>query len=258
MKTLQGENPETPKRRTNENLKTLKGKTRLQYIWDYYKLPLAVLCIVLYVLVYILYSNLTHRESVLYTALVNVNAGETLTEALSSGFLDYMNLNPSRNQSELYAGLYLTDDALSENHQYTYASRMKILAMIDGELLDVILMNREAFDAFSQNGYLYDLEELLSQTDSGLYDTIRPDLVANIVILEDNQEDLLFDTSASYHAVTEEHNYGIDLSQTRLIGSAGFGEPVYFGIIANSPRTDIAVEYLKYLYDQKSSERNSP
>lgn len=257
MKTLQGENPKTPKRRIklltlhDENLKTLKGKTRLQYIWDYYKLPLAVLCIVLYVLVYILYSNLTHRESVLYAALVNVNAGETLTEALSSGFLDYMNLNPSRNQSELYAGLYLTDDALSENHQYTYASRMKILAIIDGELLDVVLMNREAFDAFSQNGYLYDLEELLSQTDAGLYNTIRPDLATNIIILEDNQEDLLFDASASYHVVTEEHDYGIDLSRTRLVGGAGFSEPVYFGIIANSPRTDSAVEYLKYLYSQE-------
>ena len=236
----------------DENLKTLKGKTRLQYIWDYYKLPLAVLCIVLYVLVYILYSNLTHKESVLYAALVNVNAGETLTEALSSGFLDSMNLNPSKNQSELYTGLYLTDDVLSENHQYTYASRMKILAMIDGELLDVVLMNREAFDAFSQNGYLYDLEELLSQTDAGLYNTIRPDLAANIVILEDNQEDLLFDASTSYHAVTEKHNYGIDLSRTRLVGGASFSESVYFGIIANSPRTDIAIKYLEYLYDQKS------
>ena len=63
----------------------------------------------------------------------------------------------------------------------------------------------------------------------------------------------MFDTSASYHAVTEEHYYGIDLSRTTLIDSAGFHEPVYFGIIANSPRTDNAVEYLKYLYNYESS-----
>ena len=75
---------------------------------------------------------------------------------------------------------------------------MKILAVIDGELLDVVLMNKEAFDAFSQNGYLYALEDFLPQEDSGLYNAIKPDLAANIVILEDNQEELMFDSSASY------------------------------------------------------------
>lgn len=114
-------------------------------------------------------------------------------------------------------------------------------------------MNQEAFDAFSQNGYLYDLEDFLPQADSGLYNAVKPDLAANIVILEDNQEELMFDASASYHAVTEEHYYGIDLSRTTLIDSAGFHEPVYFGIIANTPRTDNAVDYLKYLYNYESS-----
>lgn len=232
----------------NENLKTLKGRTKVQYIWDYYKLPLAILGILLYIVAYNLYNHFTHKESILYIALVNVNAGETLTGGLSRDFLDSMNLDPSKNKIELYTGLYLTDDELNENHQYTYASRMKILAMIDGKLIDVVLMNKEAFDAFSQNGYLYDLGELLAHVDSGLYDTIQQDLAVNIVILEDNQEDLLFDSSVSYCAVTEEHDYGIDLSRTRLIRNAGFGEPVYFGIIANSPRTDNAMEYLKYLY----------
>ena len=32
----------------DENLRTLHGRKKVQYIWDYYKLPLAVLCIVLY------------------------------------------------------------------------------------------------------------------------------------------------------------------------------------------------------------------
>lgn len=233
----------------DENLKTLKGRTKIQYIWDYYKLPLAVAGILLYILVYNLYCHFTHKEIILYAALVNVNAGETLTEGLSSDFLAHRNLDPSKNKLELYTGLYLTDDELNENIQYTYASRMKILAAIDGELLDVALMNKEAFDAFSQNGYLYNLETLLLQTDADLYDAIQPDFASNITILEDNADDLLFDASASYHAVTEEHVYGIDLSRTRLVGSAGFGEPVYFGIIANSPRTSNAMEYLKYLYD---------
>ncbi len=242
----------------DENLKTLKGRAKIQYIWDYYKFPLTILGILLYITAYILYGHISAKNSVLYVALVNVNAGEILTEGLSRDFLNYMNLDSSKNKIELYSGLYLTDDKLNENIQYAYASRIKILAMIDGELLDVVLMNQEAFDAFSQNGYLYDLEELLPQMDSNLYDTITPDLTTNIVILDDNQEELMFDTSASYYAVTEEHYYGIDLSRTSLIGSAGFAEPVYLGIIANSPRMDNAVNYLKYLYNYESLERDIP
>lgn len=132
----------------DDNLKTLKGRTKIQYIWDYYKLPLAILGILLYVLAYILYGHFTAREPVLYVALVNVNAGGNLKKGLGEDFLGHRNLNPSKNKLELYTGLYLTDDELNENHQYTYASRMKILAVIDGELLDVVLMNQEAFDAF--------------------------------------------------------------------------------------------------------------
>lgn len=232
----------------DKNLKTLKGKAKLQYIWDYYKLPLVIVTILLYVIFYILYNHFTEKERVLYTALVNVNAGETLIKGLHNDFLDYLNLNPSQNQLELYTGLYLTDDDQNAYYQYTYASRIKILAMIDGELLDVVLMNREAFDAFSQNGYLYDLAEFLPQTDVSLYESIKSDLTANLVILEDNAIEHQLDTSLPYEAVTEEHYYGIDLSRTQLIRNAGFAEPVYLGIIANSPRTDNAIAYIKYLF----------
>ncbi len=233
----------------DKNLAGLHGMKEIQYIWDYYKLPLVILCIVLYAVGYIIYGRITHKDTVLYTALVNVNAGEALSENLGNGFLDYLNLNPSKNKVELYTGLYLTDDETNEYHEYTYASRMKIQATIDGELMDVVLMNKEAFDAFSQSGYLYDLEKLLREEDPGLYSLLSSDLEKNIVILEDNSMDMLFDTSLTYSAKTEESFYGIDLSRTELIRQAGFGEPVYLGIIANSPRTDTALAYLHYLFN---------
>ena len=235
----------------DENLHSLHGGKKLQYIWDYYKLPLTLLCIVLYIIGYVIYGRLTHKDTILYTALVNVSAGEDLTRGLGRDFLDYLKLDPSENKPELYTGLYLTDDERNEYHQYTYASRMKIQAAIDGERMDVVLMNREAFDAFSQSGYLYDLEELLRSENPGLYELLSSDLVGNIVILEDNSMDMLFDPSLAYSAETKEAFYGIDLSRTSLIGQAGFGEPVYLGIVANSPRVDTALKYLQYLFAEK-------
>lgn len=147
----------------DENLRTLHGTKKLQYIWDYYKLPLVILGIFLYIIGYVVYGHITHKDTVLYTALVNVTAGEDLSNGLSSGFLDAHNINASDNKLELYTGLYLTTDETNEYHEYTYASRMKIQAAIDGELMDVVLMNKEAFDAFSQSGYLYNLEEFFAR-----------------------------------------------------------------------------------------------
>ena len=241
MKLKQKASPEL------EKLKTLHGPQKIRYIWDYYKLPIVVLCILLYILGYSLYGHFTHKEKILYTALVNVSASDSLTEQLSTGFLDSLDQDTSKTTMQLYTGLYLTDDETNPYHEYTYASRMKILASIDGKQLDVVLMNKEAFDAFSQNGYLCDLEELLSSEDVDLYNRLKPHLVTNTVILEDNSTDLQLDPSITYQAVTEEHPFGLDLSQTSMISNAGFSDIVYLGIIANSPRTEEAIDYVRYL-----------
>lgn len=228
--------------------RTLHGKKKIQYIWDYYKLPLVIFCIFLYVIIYIVYGQLTQKNVTLYTALVNVTAGDELTSNLSDKFLESQNIKVSKNKVYLYSGLYLTDDESNAYHEYTYASRMKILASIDSEQLDVVLMNREAFDAFSQNGYLCDISKLLSQENPDLLNTLEPFLITNTAILEDNSLDLYFDDSTVYQAETEEYPMGLDLSQSPLIQEAGFDDTVYLGILANSPRKKSAVSYLEYLY----------
>lgn len=236
--------------KSDPNLSSLHGMKKIQYIWDYYKFPLLLICIVLYAAGYILYQHSVDREPVLYAALVNVTAGEDLTRQLGEGFLEYMGMDASEQELTLYSGLYLTDDELNENHQYAYASRMKILASIEGKYLDIVLMNREAFDAFSQNGYLCNLEEMLCRENPALYERLKDNLKDGIYIIEDNSAEILFDDSIPYHAVTEKYPMGLDLSQTGRIARAGFPETVYLGVIANSPRTDRAISYLEYLLSE--------
>lgn len=223
-------------------------RQKLQYIWDYYKLPIAAICIAVYVIIYIIYGHYTHKDTALYTALVNVNAGENLTDQLSNVFLESQSINTAKNKLNLYSGLYLTNDENSIYHEYTYASRMKILATIDSEQLDIAIMDKEAFDTFSQNGYLCDLDSLLSSEAPKLYKKLKPFLVKNITILEDNSIDLVFDNSLVYKATTEEYTMGLDLSSSPAIHNAGFSETIYLGIIKNTPRKDIVIEYLKYLF----------
>lgn len=231
----------------DDGLRTLHGRKKLRHILTYYKFPLVVLGFLLYFFGSNLYHRLTQKDVLLYTALVNVTTGETLTKTLEEDFLDHLDADASAEELELYTGLYLTDDELNAYHEYTYASRMKILSAIEGQLMDVVLMNKEAFDAFSQNGYLHDLDSFLSDSDPALYESLKPALVSNIVILEDNADDLALDPSLPYQALTEEHCYGLDLSGTRLIRQAGFEDTVYLGVIANTPRAKTATEYIRWI-----------
>lgn len=231
-----------------ESLKHLHGKQKIQYIWDYYKLPIVLFLIVLYIISYTLYGHFSEKETLLYTGLVNISAGEQLTGELSDGFLDSVNADPSETDLKLYTGLYLTDDPEDPDHEYAYASRIKITASIDDERLDVVLMDKKSFDAFSQNGYLCNMEELLQKAASESTEAWKPFLASNTVILEDNAEDLMLDPSLSYEAVTEEYPTGLLVSEKGLFKNAGFQDDVYLGVIKNSPRMDIAVEYIRFLY----------
>ena len=107
-------------------------------------------------------------------------------------------------------------------------------------------MDKEAFDAFSQNGYLCNIEDFLSEKDPDFYETISPFLVQNTFLEENETVDPQTDASLSYHAVT--YPMALDLSQTDRIRQAGFQETVYLGILENSPRKDTALLYLKYLF----------
>lgn len=223
-------------------------KAKARYIWDYYKLPVIFFCIVLYIIGYTVYGHYTQKTPVLSVAFVNFAPGEELSEQLGNDFLKTLKINDSENEIRLYKGLYLTDNENDPNHEYTYASRMKILGSIDSKSLDVVLMNKEAFDAFSQNGYLCNLEDLIKGTDSQLYQKVAPFLQTNTEILKDNSLDVYLDHSVTYSAQTTEYSMGLDLSESGYIKNAGMNGTVYLGVISNSPHLSEAVSYIDYLF----------
>ena len=202
------------KRPDNKNtFRQLHGRAKLQYFWDYYKLPALLVCICIYVIVWGCYRHATHKDTVLYTAFANVTVSDALSAQLTDGYLTAQSYNPDRNQIYAYKELYLSNNPSSNNLEYAYASSTKVLAALDSGRLDVIFMNEEALEAMTSEGYLMKLPDSLLAASS--------------------------DLSGS--------PYAIDLSQAPLIRSAGFTEPLYIGIAANSTRTEEAISYIWYI-----------
>lgn len=115
-------------KRTPQERETLKASfqkmslaDKADYIWTYYKLPITLGLAALLLLCSTVYRQVTKKEAVLYSALINVTVGEDLDVQLNEGFVASIGASPQKSEVSLYRGMYLSNDPSPENHQYGYA-----------------------------------------------------------------------------------------------------------------------------------------
>ena len=224
----------------------MDAKDKLDYILTYYKPTIFMVLAALILLGSAVHHALTRKEAVFYLGLINVSIGDDLTFSLNKEYLDKTGTDFRKNEIVFYPGMYLSEDAATENHSYAYASRIKLLGAINSRKLDAVLMNREAYNLLSKSGFLADLSVLLSDNPT-LLEQIQPYLTANEVVLSDNRIDYELNEADTREIISESAENGIDTSAFSLFKYAGFSDPVYFGIIANSPRTDRLLSFLSFL-----------
>lgn len=219
---------------------------KLDYVFSYYKLEIILVLAALIVLGDIAYRQINRKEALLYSAYINISVGDDLDAALGADFVDYAGASQKKNEVYIYRDLYIAQDPSSDNHQYAYASRLKLLASIETKKLDVVLMNREAYDILSQSEYLYAIPDVLAQ-DEPLFPLLEPYMTSNTVIIEDNSIEYNLNEADVYEVVTVEAINGIDVSTFPIFQDAGFSGHVYLGIIGNSPRLSTVFQYIEYL-----------
>ena len=230
-----------------ETFQKMNPAAKLDYIFTYFKGPILLTLAAALVLGSILYRQITLKETVVYLGLINVTIGDNLETVLTTDYLESTGLNAQRHQVQTYSGLYLSENPMSENHQYAYASRMKLMASINSKQMDVALMSREAYNQMSASGYLLNLDVFLSESSPEVYNQLAPFLIENQVVLEDNSIDFDLNIAQEYSVITESIPNAIDVSLFPFIQEAGFSDSVYVGIIANSPRISADISYLEYL-----------
>lgn len=220
---------------------------KAEYIFAYYKLPLALGLIFAYMLCYTSFRVLTRKETLLGVGFLNVAVNEDLEAGLSGAFLRFAGQDPRKAEVSVYPNLYLSDDPAAADHEYAYASRLKFLAAVNAKQLDVVFMNREAYDILSGNGWLEELSPDFFQGQPNLYRTIEPLLTENKVILEDNELDYTLGKAESYQETAAYVWNGLDTSRLSLFQDADLTDTVYLGVMPNSTRLDSVRAYLAYL-----------
>lgn len=222
-----------------ESFRKMDTRHKIEHIYTYHKWTILLVLIAIYVVSSAVYRHVTKKDVTLYLGMVNVSVGTELEQTMTTDFLEYLELPLKKNEVLVYKGLYLSDNASEEDHQYAYASRLKIMAAVNGKMMDVVMMNRESFDLLSQTGYLLPLDTLP--------DTLTPYLEENEVVLESNAIEVQLNQADEYRYVTETVRNGLKVSDFPVFRDAGFDGEVYIGFIGNTLHYDTAVTYLEYL-----------
>lgn len=162
-----------------ETLRDMDRRQRITYLWDYYKWLFILLIIAGGILIYSLTSVLTRKKTVLSVALVNVQADDSILDSLTDQFLQMEPEDFSGGTIKYERNLLITADpeniAQSENtgsatdsgvpytgsaadggasYEYSYASQMKLLAMITDKKLDIVIMDQHTRDIFQRQDYM--------------------------------------------------------------------------------------------------------
>ncbi len=230
-----------------EAFRKMSFQEKADHIITYYKVPILLGIAAIVILASAINRQLSKKDPLLYLGMVNVAFGETLENGLTEGFLEYAGADAKKQSVYCYQGLYLSQDAATENHEYAYASRIKLLGAVNAGHMDVVLMNQEAYDILSRNGYLMTLPPLFSESSPQLYDTLSGCFTENDVVLSDNTISYELNEADALEIVTEPAVNGIDVSHFPMFEGAGVTGAITLGILANSPRTEAAIRYIAYL-----------
>ena len=234
--------PESEREFNRAAFRAMSIPEKADYIFAYYKLPLVLILIALIAIGSAIHQIVTHKDAVLYAAYLNVVPDDKTDSTLTGGYLERIGADPARNEVLCYHELYISTDDTIQNHQYAYASKLKLMGAIDGEQLDVVIMNREAYDLLSAWGYLLDLGDACAANPR-----LEAALVSNTVISSDNRVEVELNEADAYIAETIEIANAVELGDSPLFPDFAADEHIYLGVIANTPRQEQSLDYLDYV-----------
>ncbi|MBQ1566710.1 MAG: hypothetical protein IIZ80_02325 [Erysipelotrichaceae bacterium] len=206
------------------------NKSRITFIWDYYKIPIIVFLSVLLLSVILLISNIGRKDASMYVVLLNNDS--SLRECDSTIFDEAL----KKTDLDLKGKSVDVNDKLSvgqEGNEAEDIETMQILtALFTISDLDLYVADKQYFDYFLEDGGYADLSLLIDQN-----------------LLERYKDDLYY-WENQYGQKTL---CGIILHNDSMLHKAGYyHNDVIMGVVANANNLQAAVEFIR----QMLSDRN--
>ena len=205
-------------------------RSKLTFIWDYYKIPIIVVVSVLALFAIFLISNIGRKDASMYVVLLNNDS--SLHECNSSIFDETL----KKAEIDLKGKSVDVNDKLSvgrEGNEAEDIETMQILtALFTISDLDLYVADKQYFDYFLEDGGYVDLSLLI---DKKLLDKYKDDLY---YWNDQNGQRILC---------------GIVLHDDSIIHKAGYyHDDVIMGVVGNASNMDVAIEFIRQLLSDRN------
>lgn len=132
----------------------LHGREKLDHILTYYKLPIFLGILFVFLAGSQVRHLVTKKEIVLYVGIVNIAASEELLTEVRRAFLADAYPGERRTDIEILNALYLKEDPAPEETEYVRASEVKFLGSVTAGRMDAVITNESGLALLEQGGWI--------------------------------------------------------------------------------------------------------
>lgn len=216
-----------------KKLKDLSFSGKIEYILNYYKIPIiAVILAVLFAgsLTYSIIRN--NYDTVCFIAVLDgrITGYDDDTDVLSTGLTDYLGIDGKKEQVDLSYTFSLQE---KEMDQEAYVSANKLYTYASTSSLDGYLSEKEYIDYFctDKNIFFWDLRDLFSTEE-----------------LETLSDYIIYYTNSS----GESFPIAVDISEAPVIKDSDLNmkQPCY-GIVSTSKYSENAANFIRFVFNME-------
>ena len=230
-------------------IKTRSFKEKMQYFWDYYKWHVIFITVALILVVSLIYSYATRKETAFYCAFINMGE-ELASDTYTEEFAKLAGIDPKKETIYFDAGLRMDLDTMD---QATFTATQKIMVYISSKELDVMLANKPIMDNYAYNEAFVDLREFLTPEEYEKYEPYFYYMDRAVLEEEPNE----YNSDVNYpedptnpEAMTDPVPVGIYLHDCKKLSEAfSFGEGQCLAFISTSQHAELNHLFLSFVME---------
>ena len=216
-----------------KKLKDLSFSGKIEYILNYYKIPIIAVILAVLIAGSLTYSIIRNNyDTVCFIAVLDgrITGYDDDTDVLSTGLTDYLGIDGKKEQVDLSYTFSLQE---KEMDQEAYVSANKLYTYASTSSLDGYLSEKEYIDYFctDKNIFFWDLRDLFSTEE-----------------LETLSDYIIYYTNSS----GESFPIAVDISEAPVIKDSDLNmkQPCY-GIVSTSKYSENAANFIRFVFNME-------
>lgn len=213
------------------DFKTLPAKSKMQYIWDYYRWHIiGGICIAAFVISLVVHYA-TYKDPILEVLMVNCNDSLNGDESSFDDFLEEYGYDKNKSPVSLYSSLKIVEgDSLS------YQDQQALMLVMAGGQQDVFFANEDVFMGYADQGMFVDLSTYLPKD-----------------LLEKYKDSLIYSTN---DGTVDAYPCAVELKDNQWVQENEYYESCYYGVFLTANESEPVKQFTEYLLNYNETHQN--